>query len=741
MTCPSGFEFLHRPYPYSREPFRLGLQERVAYEGRYFSIPAFGLLLDKRLFTSASSHPVATPIKLYINRDAGLSTSIEPTLTASGYEVATPHYADYILDMRTLLEDVTALHAADSEYSADEFFMSHMQRNRAVYDIPNSSASGVSDLEYVHPEPANTVPVAPSSTIIVTTSGNTIELGAQQFQDIDMDEVMWQPFARPKSPRTGPNDIPLEPVFPAALVDGALPTFSALDRENFGKLGFDAATSGGMIITGDGLNEGTSIKLLTGSGQFAAPQGTFRENVEWAQFPAGDQLNLYYPTEASGCINASGRQAIYNVPSPLADDTVYLLDVSDDGGSGLLIQNYPANYSATSGINKNGIAHPGVHNTSRLLYSLNEFSANNLAVGRSLINGKKIFGHYVGAETSPKGDSVTSKFKYAEGNTVYTFGGVNTPFAVGDAASVDWATQGNTLSPVTWGQVFVTSFQSRVGIFGGQNSTTWTLGDIMSADDGVTWFKLYNAWGTMDRMVCPGGQRATGGDAREDTINYETHVFREGTNPITGEFEWIELDPPESPVFTTQSVKYFADTYTIGNIMSFFFNRNLNHGFVHANGQTQIQWSEIGAFGVHVKPRYSKIAPVSSLPKSTQQSPPTSYSATTYVVGFFPSWKIRLNVTTNNQITIPLSMPLTPAGSVDITFHPDLPLVTADVDTFGPLVWDSATSQHYLYFYTGTGVNQVFYFAKMDSSFQITHINRVDATDTILNGRSAILDI
>jgi len=739
MTCPSGFEFLHRPYPYPREPFRLNPQEIVGYEGRYFSIPAFALLADKRLFTEATSHPVDTPIALYINKDAGLFQFIEPTLNASGYEVATPHYADYVLDMRTLLEDVVSLHANDTEYSFNEFFASHMKRNRSSYDLLNSSASGVSDLDYVHPAPTNTVPVAPSSTIIVTTSGNTIELGALQFQDIDIDEVMWQPFTRPKSTSTTSQGVPTQPIFPAALPNGDLPTFSAKDQEEFGKLGLDVSTSGGVLITGDRLVQGTSIKLLTGSGQVGAFDGDFIRNIPWARFPAQDELNRYYETQNSGCINASGRQAIYNIPAGLSNDSVYLLDVSDTGTSGQLIQHYPANYSATSGINKNGIAHPGVHVVDRLMYSLNEFSANNLAAGRSLVNGKKVFGHFVGDETNQRGETVTSKFKYANGNTVYTFGGVQNPRVSNTISSVNWATMDNTLSPASWGVQFTSAFQPRIGLFGAPPSTTWTLGDIMAAEDGVVWFKVYNQWGTMDRMVCPGSDFAGGGEATEDTIDYETHTFREGTNPITGEFEWIELDPPESPTFSSQTVKYFRDTYTIGNIMSFFFNRKINHGFVHAKGETYIQWSELGNFGIQLKPRYGKLAPISSAPRSTQQSPPTAHSSSTYVVGFFPSWKIRLQVTTNNQITIPQSMGITPAASVDITFHPDLPMTSADVDTFGPVVWDPDTSLHYLYFTTING-NRPF-FAKMDSSFQIVHINRVASTDVILNGRSAILSI
>lgn len=735
MSGTSGFEFLHRPYPYPREPFRLEVSERVGYEGRYFSIPAFGLLLDKRLFTPAASHPVASPIKLYINKDAGLSSGIEPSLTASGYEVATPHYADYIIDMRDLLDEVVALHAADSEFSADEFFAAHMQRNRAVYDLPNSSASGVSDLEYVHPTPVGTVPVAPSST---TIPGNQIELGAQQFQDIDMDEVMWQPFTRPKSTRLGPNSIPLEPVFPAALPNGSLPEFSDLDKQNFGRLGFDAATSGGLIITGDGLVDGTSVKLLTGSGQVGAAEGAFIENVPWKLFPAGGELNRYYETQNSGCINASGRQAIYSIPGGLSDDTVYLLDVSDVGSSGLLIQNYPANYHSTSGIGPTNRAHPGVHVVDRLLYSLSEFSANNIAVGRSLLNGKKVFGHFVGSEVNSKGGNINGTLKYADGNTVYATRGVITPIAGGGNSEVSWATVNKLLSPVSWGSVFTSSLQPRIGLFGAPPSTTWSVGDIMTADDGTLWFKAYAQWGTMDRMVKPGGARATGGDAVQGTINYETHVYREGTDPVTGAFAWIELDPPESPIFSTQTVKYFADTYDIGNIMSFFFYRNLNFGFVHVNGQTFIQWSEINSNGTQPLPRYNKFAPVSSLPVSTKKSPTTAYSSSTYVVGFFPSWKIRLQVTTNNQIDVPDKIPLTPAGSSTITIASGLLLTAGQVNSFGPATWDSDSGLNYLYLTDNFGQA---YFAKMNTSFQIIHINRVDSTDAILAGRSAVLSL
>ena len=735
MAGPSGFEFIHRPYPYPRAPFQLIGDERVAYEARYFSIPAFALLADKRLFTDEGSHPVTSPIVLYINKDAGLSSGIEPTLAASGYEVATPHYADYILDMRDLLDDVVALHAADSQYSADEFFSSHMQRNRAVYDLPNSSASGVTNLEYVHPAPANTVPVAPSSTVIVTTSGNTIELGALQFQDIDMDEVQWQPFTRPKTERLVSN-IPVEPVFPAALPGGSLPSFSSLDEEKFGELGYGAATSGGLVITGDRLVEGTSVKLLTGSGQTGASEGAFIEGVPWKLFPAGEQLNLYYETQQSGCINASGRQAVYNVPGSLTSDAVHLLDVSDAGSSGLLVQNFPANYHSTSGLDPNNNTHPGVHVVDKLIYGLNELSPGNIAAGRSPINGKKVFGHFVGSDTNEEGESVQGKFAYADGDTVYAYAGVVTPIAGGGTSKTSWATISSQLSPVGWGNTFTSALQPRVGIFGGAPSTTWEVGDINTGDKTV-WFKVYNQWGTMDRMVTPGGPRADGGDATQGTINYETHTYREGVDE-NGNFAWIELDPPESPTFTSQTVNYFNNTFQIGNIMSFFFNRNFGHGFVNVNGEVRIQWSQRNANGTPVLPVNNQFAALSTLNGSFKDTPPTAHSTSTYVVGFFPSWKIRLQVTTNNQIQIPDSLPLTPAGSAIITMASGLLLDIGDVNTFGPVAWDSAAGLNYLYLTDNFGNA---YFAKMNTSYEIIHLNRVEVTDSILAGKAAVLSI
>lgn len=731
MTCASGYEFLHRPYPYPRYPFRLGSGEIVGYEGRYFSIPAFALLTDKRLFTAIASHPVATTVRLYINKDAGLSSLIEPTLEASGYERATPHYANVIMDLRTLLGDVFTRHSADSEYTADDFRRAHLARAREPYNLSETSGSGVSPIAFVHPNPTNIVPVAPSSTTIPATD---IQLGALQFQDIDMDEIMWQPFPRPKIPATGTNGIPIHPIFPAALPGGQLPEFTALDEQRFGLLGLNVSQSGGVLITGDALLEGTSIKLLTGSGQPGASEGDFVEAIEWARFPADDQMNRYYPTQNSGCISLSGRQAIYEIPGGLSDDQVYMLDVSEAGASGRLIQTHPGNYHATSGIDRNGTATRGVHVVDRLLYSLNEINANGLAVGRSLINGKKVFGHFGGNDAGSLGQSIGGILKYANGNNVYGFGGVTVPLAGGANSIWEWATINNRLSPVSWGQSITSAPQGRPGMYGGPPSTTWTVGDIMAAGDGVIWFKRYNQWGTMDRIVFPATDKAGGGEQAVDTINFETHVFREGTDPVTGAFAWVELPPPESPVFTTQNVTYFRDTYTCFNVISLFFNTKPNHGFAHVNGITQIQWGNINEL-----PRNSRFSEISTGARTTVMTPPTAYSAVTQVVGFFPSWKLRLYVTTNNQVEVPGTMGIS-AGNNQISFAPGLPFTLAAVDTFGPAVWDPQTNLNYLYF-TRRNNTSVVYFAKMNSSYQIVHVNRVDTTDVILSGKSAILSI
>ena len=726
----TGFEYLPRPYPYGREPFLVASGEKVGFEARFFSVPAFAAQADKRLFTVSASHPVANAFKLYVNRSSNTTISLEPTISASGYERGTPHYADVILDIRDQLELAWARHAADTDHSTGDFRVSHLARQREPYNMVSSSRPDVIPGDYTHKE-----------SVTLTPSGT--ELGAIGLQDIDIDEVQWQPFARPKKlgsyTTAALTGFPFEPFFPMVInSDGSLPEFSALDTTRFGQLGLGGAASGGILVTGDALLEGTTIKLLDGSGATLASEGSFQEIVPWALYPAQNKMSLYYETQVSGAvITASGRQAIYDTATP-PDEGVMLLNVAEAGTSGKLIQNWPGNYHATSGIDKNGKAHPGVHVTDRLIYNLYDGSAGNVIQGRSIFNGKKIFGHFVGTEVNSKGTSWGGATKYANGNTVYGWGGVINPTAGGFASSsVSWFTTGKTFSPINWAVVNTSVWQPRAGIFGGPSSTTWTLGDINASAARIVTSKIYTQWGTMDRIVAPDVDRALGGVQTQDTISYETHIFREGVDPVTGLFAWIELSPPLSPVFTSQAVNYYANTYTCGNIFSFFFYVKPNYGFVHVNGDVYVQWGEIN-LGIPTKPICNKFTPIGQ--GSNITTPPTAYSAVGVVVGSFPSWKIQLHVTTNNQIQIPGNLNISPANFSSPSFAAGIPMTTSRVDRYGPAVWDPDAGVNYLYFSTIDAPARV-YFAKMNSSFVITQINQVDVTDSILGGRPAILSI
>jgi len=720
----TGFEYLPRPYPYGREPFLVASGEKVGFEARFFSIPAFAAQADRRLFTVSASHPVANVFKLYVNRSSNTTISLEPTISASGYERGTPHYADVILDIRDTLALAWAKHAEDSDHTAQDFKVAHLERQREPYNMLSSSRPDVIPGDYTHKE-----------SVTLTPSGN--ELGAIGLQDIDIDEVQWQPFTRPKKIATL-TGMPFEPCFPAVLkTDGSLPDFSSLDEERFGQLGLGGAASGGLVITGDKLLDGTTIKLLTGSGATITSEGSFNQLVPWALYPAQNKLNLYYTTENSGVITASGRQAVYNIPSTV-DEGVLLLNVADAGTSGRLIQNWPGNYHATSGVGATGKAHNGVHVADSLIYNLYEGNAGNLIFGRSKINGKKVFGHFVGTEVNSKGISWGGSQKHSNGNTVYGWGGVINPNLGGFAqSSVSWFTTDNTFSPINWTVRNTSVWQPRTGLFGAPSSTTWTLGDIQSSSNRTITYKAYAQWGYMDRVITPDDDFASLGVKKQDVISYETHVYREGTDPATGSFAWVELPPPESPYFSTQTLNYYENTFQCNNFISLFFLRKLNHGMIHVNGQIGYQWSEPGSFGPVPKPTHNRFSFFGNT--STTLTPATAYSSSTYVVGFFPSWSIRLSVTTNNQVTVPNQIQIDGTFSA-ISFAPDVPMTTSVVDTFGPAVWDPNDGVNYLYFSTIHSPQRV-YFAKMNTSFVITHINQVDSTDAILSGRPAILSI
>lgn len=711
-------EYVDRPTPYPREPFQLASGELLTFEGRYYSAPAYALLLDMRLMSSSS---VTNPFKLYINKDAGLEPTVEPVLEASGYEDGTPHYVDYITDMRDALNFVLNRHAADSEHTAKQFLAAHLLRQRAVYDIDNTSASGISDCEYVHATPAGGVPTG-------------LELGAQYIQDIDLDEVMWQPFTRPKDFATGSaGNVPIEPIFPMVMASGSLPTFSALDKEIYGELGLDGSSSGGFLVTGDRLEAGTSLKVSSGSGT-SFSEGAFVREILWAHHPIGTGLGEFYgSTPPNSDILARGRQAIYAAPGG-PSESVLLVDVSEAGSSGQVIQTFPAEYQATSGVRgSDNKIHNGLHNTTKLLYPLVGGAPRFLVAGHSTINGKLVFGHHQGEETGSAGQTI-GVMKYANGDTIYGWGGAIDP-RIGQSSNsrVETMTTNPQFSPVSWGTASSSALGPAIVPFSRPpiEYTTYDYADTQhSENDGTVSRKVYAGWGFIDQIICPDQDNWTGGQLVQNTITYTTRTYREG--PMGS---WIE--EPFSPQTSSEQTFHFDNTYSLNNIFSFFFLRRgrRNNGFVNANGNIYHQWSE------QTEP-VQKFAPLGA--RSTQLVPPTSRREVRYSIGFFPSWEIIRVVTTNNQVVKPTEMIISPGASTAITFPAPLDFFSiSHIDTFGAPVWDSSAGVNYIYFSTNntSPMGRRFYFAHMNTDFEIIRINEVNAEDAILFGKIALLSI
>lgn len=739
MAC-SGigpFEFLTRPYPYKREPFQLTLGELITYEGIYFSIPGSGLMLDKRLFTDASSHPVDSSIKLYINKDSALSPVIEPDDDGAVYTSGTPHYGDYILDLRALIDEVTSLHAADTDHTARQFFEDHLRQRRTTYDFTGKT---IADGEYVHPDPSNIVPsgaTPPGSSGSIPPPGDGFELGAQQIMDIDMDEIQWQALARPKKRGNAtPGIIPVEPIFPMALPQGSLPTFTTLDDSHLNDLALNGSTSGGVLVTGDALVAGSSIKLSTNSGVTPDGEGNFVDDVPWKLFPCERELCRYYtPIETSGVITARGRQGIFAAPGSLSSGVYLLAASASTDTSGLVTQHWPGNYHGTSGIDANGHAHDGVHVVDKLIYNLNSLGGGNTAVGHSPLNGKKVLVHWRGGETGSQGETFTGAGpKYHNGDTVYAAGSIVNPRVTDTESTANWATVSNLFSPVSWATLSTTALGPTI-TGGGSNSITYGVGDIQAGSTrGVITRKAYAQWGFIDQLVAPDFDRATGGQRITKTITYTTHSYSEGTDGA-GNFEWVEDD--DSPYTSTTELAYFDNTYFVNNIFSFFFLKKPNNGLVHANGDIYVQWSnKTGA--TDVLPRRNFFAIIGA--PQTGLKPSTNRSDVTISIGFFPSWALRRYVTTNNQVSVPTDIALSPANSEVITFDSALDFDESVITDFGPPVWDADVGVNYIYFLATIGGLNKLFFAHMDTDFMIFRINQTDG-DGFLTGRAALLSI
>lgn len=754
----SSFEYLARTNDYLREPFLMASGEKVPFDGRYFSMPAYAAQLDKRLFTNQASHPVTNLFKLYVNRGTNKTISIEPTLAASGYESGTTNYADYILDVRDTLSTAFSLHASDSDYIADDFKRAHLIKRHIPYDLDNSSASGRNDT-YVHPESATLAP-------------KNDELCASGFYDIDVDEIQWTPFTRPKKIATLSNGLPYEPCFPMVIKNnGSLPDFSTLDNELFGKLGLGASASGGLIITGDVLRSGTSVKLLTGSGVSFSDEGLHLSDIPWKQYPCGTGLNRYYTTTAPGnIISVLGRQAIYDVPNPPESEAVLMLNVSDAGTSGVVVQNWPSNYESITGATASGLfpvvttpkAHNGVHVTSKLLYSGSR-TPSGMMLGRSTINGKIVFGHHIGGESftiNPFGTAVTrnagnTSIVYNNRNSVYMYGGfVTVPYAQLVAASYNigsptmWAETDQRLSPLTWSRVDNKAVEPTVSVWWGTfppaTYNTYYISDMIHSyeDGGACTSFRYTQFGIGDHLTCPDNPKSGRAARKNVSIPYTyKHFLRLPRASLNDPEVWVP-DPLFADGEGVYSFSYLDDRFAtnlwqwLGGGISVSSKPNL--GLTNANGTVGIQYSNPPS-QVNL---YNRVAFLGD--GEFELRPPQTEVTIYFVFSIFGGLGgLRKQVITyDGQERVPIRRFFGAEDKV-ITFSSSLP--SFQVYQFGSITWDPDEGVNYLYFSTYMGSSSFptadkYYFAKMNTNFEIFHVNQVSAQDFIL-GRALLLDI
>lgn len=728
MSSVSGFRFIHRPYPYERSPFKVAEGEAVPFRDVFFSRPAYGLLADKRLFTESN---VSSSINLYINKDANSFSTIEPRLDGSGYSQATPHYADYITDLRSLLSEVTTAHAADSDHSANDFFRSHMERNRdSVYDMDNSSASGTSASDYTH------------------------DLDNHYLEDIDMDEVMWQPFPRPSKGAVAGGrmgNMPSEPIFPMALPGGNAPSATAPDIELFSSMALNPASSGGVLVTGDALTPGTVISLVDASGVVAATVGTHNQNIDWKLFPGQEYMDSYGYDEfvedkQVGCVTASGRQAIYNNPGSSQSDVVLMLNVATPGTSGYVVSNWPSNYHATSGVDANGTAHDGVHIIDRVIINAMP-GAGTMAAGRSPVNGKLVFGHVRESDITDD-DGHTAVGQYKDGSVIR--GRIGKIAQNGrDSATHKYSATEEDLSSHSFSTQTTDRFSPRqVNVFGppiyGEELyliEQQAAGGIYPSIIGNIYNNIYHS------CSHPGQPDGKGFEKTQQTLTYTVEVYhavQDPNNPLAR--DWTLVDTYNG----TSTIKWTENLYSLVN-MYYAMKQYANHGLRALDGQVFFQWNSVprGAFGVALPghDRRDLLRNFSTATRNRRNVPEQLVTETQSVISSWrsPTVVYRLQrVTYDGAANIPDTLSFQP--DIQIHFAADLPWTLDDVYQFGPVIDDDVAGGGYVYFQRSAdgGISPMqdqYYFCKLDGTAEISHVNRVDAEDAIMTGSPMTLRI
>lgn len=711
-------EQINRPYSYTRQPFRLTGGEIIGMSGVYFSQPAFAALTDQRLFTDSNSS-VSSPFRILINKDTNSFISIEPTSTASGYQAGCVNYSDYIIDVRDLLDDVFNLHAFDSEYTSDDFLRSHLSRRRAPYgSLDSTSGSGTSDSQYVR---------------------SAAEISAIGLRDIDIDEISYQPIARPTSrDDLGGASLPLRvrPFFPAVIKpNGEAVSFGPKDASVLDQAGYGIMNSGSeMLVTGDVLVEGTRLRVYN-SGLGVAPiaETNFLQHAD-STYPGTSGLVKYidHPSPASGYFRVNGRQSIYGIPS-INSEGVYLTSISDDASdpSGLNIQFWPSDWSNTSGVVAATLwTHIGLFVEDRGIYNLGIANPGSLVTIKSLTNGRNMFGHFVGSEADDEGRGMTigdagfihdGKIYSHIGNVsrrLIRYGSEGRSYV----QSVErFAVCDNTMSPVSFIDGRVDDQKHDM-----QFIRAWQAARLENgAQFGVVLFYSPN-FGYVDIIVATNSPTSTGGH-RFDVITFESRYYFNNGYDSDGNIVWEE-DEDLSPSFATREILYYPNSYHL-RYPTFSLS---NFGAIRA---VNID----GDFHVQIRERFTSRYGLITKPTNFQDRlfPDPIRTVSTYVVGFFPSWAIRRVVTTaDKQIVLPTTVD-TPVGTIEVA--PGFTEFTrATLQLIGPPFWDEVSNTNYVYVRDSSGQN---WFCKMNSSYQIYEAVKVDPEDAILTGQAGIMEL
>ena len=704
MTVNSGI----RPYQYiGTVPFRVEPSgEPIGFSGVLFSEAAFTLLADHRLFST--SGVVGTPFRLYINKGANISILIEPTASGHEYTSGCINYISYITDMRNELHAVCNAHSLDSCHGANVFRQDHLFRQHVKYPTRNNKG------EYYRRESPglNSIP-----------SGE--QLGASGLTDVDLAECQWQPFPRPSNSGyvliSTFNKWPIRPFFPAVIKpDGTIPDANDIDKASFDLYGINTYASGNLLlVTGDTLNINTRIKVLTASG--SETPTTFSNAVtifSGTEFPSNRGREL------------TGRLTAYTPPTvPITGVYLTAIDTFPVSSSGR-VSHFPHNWESVNGtrVSNGSGQHDGLYIADRLMFNLQV--AGQASIGRSLQNGRRVWGHTVGTEANSRGASFGAiSFKDGTGGisaSTSIFG--STTIVLADPPGPDnaitvtrknhiWASADKLMSPVD----FSSSTTDILG-FPGAYFEDMTYGTINGDRGGV---------GVLGALAVNEGRglfitqvgASQNGTLRD--VNYTVYkFFIDGRGGITSLGS-------ENKTQQVLDLAVHFDGFNVNSMILTGYKQICN-----VNGVCQYQFGSLG--GASQRGRSFKVP---SLDVLLYPRPPLVRD-----VFWGGSWRAGSTyldrIVYTNQVPLSADVAFT-TYNISISPSAGLPFSLTDVYEYGTPAWDQQTQLNYMYvqILPSSPVNPKYWFCKMDTNYAIIEGNPVDDGDYIGQGRNYIIDI